>query len=637
MYKRFHYGVASIAKSFGIDITVLTKIWEQIYLKREKSRGKESAVKFCKELNTVCERYALRQPIIPIPWTRSDKDGFPRILGEPFKVRLRSEDPRVVVFTLSVMRSCESMMLPISKDIETVTAPSRADTSTIEAIIEFIPTWLKRFKRIKLDRLIYHCTLKNGPNGPALRTSDTDLVSVMNDPVLWQAITTVSGKLNDRSLNRIYVDGSLQGIHSKLNQFPDKSGKTRTIGIIDYYSQRALKPLHESLMSFLGSLVSDGTYSHQNVGKFAQQKTLEKSFVYCADLTAFTDRFPAAIQRALLLKLLKDPELAQALWTLLAERQFTVAWSGEQVTYSCGQPMGAYASWPLCSLAHHLVIEYCAHLVGKPAKENYRQIGDDTIITEPAIAQKYQEVISALGVDINQGKTVLSAESSDYACAEVAKQLYLNGICLTPLTPGFVLNLWKPYMFNTCMEVLRSRYDWFRTETPSMLIETFYRKGTKDWDKVWLQATNPFTGSIKPLERGYNEHSPWIPMEIGDLEDRLRKMLIERFSRKHAKIVEAKLAQFTSQGSPWKGSTPPPRCLSYVSYEISKQFTNGLASLNRASSITDLRKFVEEFSFIPNPEVPYMERKELRQRRISSIIESLYYYDGSSMFVQMDW
>lgn len=636
MYQRFHYGIALVAKAFDIDIAVLTRRWEQIYLSYSQYKGKAFAVRFCKELNTVCERYALRQTITPIPWTKSDKDGFPKILGKPFKAYLRNSDSRKVVLALSVMRSYEVLRLPISKDISTVTAPCKADADLINDIIGFIPQWVSRLQRVSLRKMKYHYTVKNGPNGHALHTSDTDLSAVMADPKLWGAISTISDKTKNKTLAKVKIDTSLSGLHSKLIQFPDKGGKTRTVAIVDYYSQRCLKPLHESIMGLLASLVSDGTYSHQNVGKFAQLKTKEKSFIYCADLTAFTDRFPASIQRELLFELLKDDEMSQALWTLLAERSFTVAWSGEVVTYQCGQPMGAYASWALCSLAHHLLIEYCGHLVGIPAKYHYKQIGDDTIITEPAIAQKYQELITALGVEISQSKTVCSPALSDYSGAEVAKQLYLNGICLTPLTPGFVQNLRKPYMFNTCIEVLRSRYDFIRPETPSMLIDLFFTKKKKN-EKVWLLCSNPITGAVAPDDPGYADRSPWITKDLVKLKEEYPKILIRMFTDKAMKFVDSEMEFMYSGESPWKGSNPPPHCLKYVKSSISRQLTQVIESLGDISVGADPNKLVEEFSFIPDPLTPYMERKEMRQKRIASLIESLYDYDDTIEFVQLDW
>lgn len=638
MYKRFHGELALIAKSFDVDIVPLTKQWCALYEQRLSCRGKYDAVKFVKELNTVGERYALRQSITAIPWTKSDKNGFPQCISS-FKSYLRSEDPRKVVFALSVLRSCEALRLPISKDISTVTAPSSADADLIADILTFIPQWVIRLQRHSLRELRYHFTVKNGPNGHALHKSDSDISAVISDPKIFEAIQIVQEKLNDASPMSYKKLPTREGsIHSKLTQFPEKAGKTRTIAIVDYYSQRCLNPLHTMLMKILSTLVSDGTYSHQNVGRYAQEKTKEKSFIYCADLTAFTDRFPAIIQRELLFNLIEDKDLSQALWTLLAERSFVVAWSGEIVTYQCGQPMGAYASWPLCALAHHLVVEYSAYKLNiKQSKHLYRMIGDDVIITDRLLAQKYEEVIKLLGVDINLGKTVTSSENQNYSGAEVAKQLYLNGKCLTPLTPGFIRNLWKPYMLNTCIGVLRDRYEFYRTETPSTLIDLLHPNRKQNY-KCWLLCSNPINGIIKPGEPGYDNKSPWISKDLEQKRTEHYIMLVDLLLDKAQKFLDQEFDQLMSGGSPWKDSTQPqPRCLRFIRKDISNQLTKAMDRLGDISIGVPPETLVGEFDFIPDPDVPYMERKEVRQRRMSSVIESLFDYEDNRTFVQLDW
>jgi hypothetical protein len=412
MLKRFHNGLATVGDSYNVDIRPITKEWTRIYALRRKTRGKQDAIKFCKELNTVAERYALRQRIEPIPWTKSNSDGFPVILNFA-KANLRSQNSLTVVLTLSVFRSCEVFRLPISKDISTVTQPCSYDTDLVDSIITFIPKWVKRIPPLNLPDIKYHFSLKNGPNGHALKTSDMDISAVINDPEIYKAICKVQGSLKDirpmESIQELYPDA----IHSRLTQFPEKSGKTRTIAIIDYYSQRCLKPLHEGLMNILGKLVSDGTYSHQNVGKYTQQATKEKSFIACSDLTAATDRFPAIIQESLLKELLKETDLAEPLWTLLAKRSFKLSWSDQIVTYGCGQPMGAYGSWPLFALAHHLIVEYCASTVMNSVKAHYRIIGDDNVITREEVYESYLDVMSRLGLTINPGKTVVTPKNAE--------------------------------------------------------------------------------------------------------------------------------------------------------------------------------------------------------------------------------
>jgi hypothetical protein len=509
----------------------------------------------------------------------------------------------------------------------------------MEDIINFIPDWVKRIPRLTYPGMKYHYTVKNGPNGPALMSSDSDILAVMNDKPILEAIQVVERKLGDDRPMNIYTNHvARDSIHSKLTQFPEKAGKTRTIAIIDYYSQRCLKPLHKGIMDILASLVSDGTYSHQNVGKYAQQKTDDKSFIYCADLTAFTDRFPSLIQRVLLDELVKDKDLSQAWWTLLAERTFKLAWSDEKVTYKCGQPMGAYASWPLCSLAHHLLVEYSAYKAGiKSSKESYRLIGDDVIITDEKTAQNYQKFIQSLGIEINLGKTVISKQASDYSGAEVAKQLYLNGTCLSPVTPGFIRDMRKPYMLNTCIRVLLDRYDFLSNQDPANIIDLFYpmRKHKKNRWISWLLCSNPINGVIKPGFPGYDESSPWTERDLRTIEDDYFVLIADSLANKAIASVEESFSRMLS--GPPLASGAETSAIPHVSRDIQEQLNNMLEEIDYLSMEDLLETVVTKYDFVPDPNAPFRDRKETRQRRLSSVILSLYDYNEGDELGKVGW
>lgn len=56
----------------------------------------------------------------------------------------------------------------------------------------------------------------------------------------------------------------------KLSIVKDTEGKSRIIAIGDYWSQTALKPLHDLLMRILKKLSSDMTYG-QSIGPFGSE------------------------------------------------------------------------------------------------------------------------------------------------------------------------------------------------------------------------------------------------------------------------------------------------------------------------------------------------------------------------------
>lgn len=82
----------------------------------------------------------------------------------------------------------------------------------------------------------------------------------------------------------------------KLSYFPDKELKVRVIAVGDYFSQTALRPLHQFLFRILKRIPQDMTF---NQGKFKETINDNKLF-YSLDLTAATDRFPIELIAKLL-------------------------------------------------------------------------------------------------------------------------------------------------------------------------------------------------------------------------------------------------------------------------------------------------------------------------------------------------
>lgn len=75
----------------------------------------------------------------------------------------------------------------------------------------------------------------------------------------------------------------------RLSSFPDKEGKMRTVGIIDYYSQLILKPLHIYLKRVLEKIPQDCMLDQL---KFKKGILKGAKVFYSVDLSSATDRFP---------------------------------------------------------------------------------------------------------------------------------------------------------------------------------------------------------------------------------------------------------------------------------------------------------------------------------------------------------
>jgi hypothetical protein len=286
--------------------------------------------------------------------------------------------------------------------------------------------------------------------------------------------------------------------------------------------------------------------------------------------------------------------------------------------------MGAKASWPLCALAHHAVVEYCR------SKRKYRLIGDDVGITDKHSANLYLDVISRLGVETNPGKGTLSHEGSLYSSAEIAKRLYLNGHDLTPLTPGLMLSLRNRYL---CLEGIRELKQRFNDPTlPRQIINHFFPKEEREF--IWCLVCNPLTGAVKPSEEGYDMFTGWDSFDIGDLRLTLQEIRCERITQE----IEKEYLKFGSaliSGTPdfsidfsgdlWTSTTTMPDAIKYAHQRLLGEY---LTTWERVATIDvyddEQLLTLEAVEYLPNPENPFMDSKDVRKSRMSSLIYDLY-------------
>jgi len=210
--------------------------------------------------------------------------------------------------------------------------------------------------------------LSKGPNGHSLVNALADIrgmpdsliqsLKAMNLPIGH----TVSSLKENIDLHISFFDKEVRKVAKtsyirRLSSFPDKEGKMRTIGIIDYFSQLALKPLHNYLGQALSKIPQDCTLDQQ---KF--KKLLDGAEIYYSiDLSNATDRFPISVIKSLL-----ECQLP---------RSYVDAWSdvmvgypfnfeGKDLFYAVGNPMGAYSSFNSFALTHHFLIYHCCRKLG---------------------------------------------------------------------------------------------------------------------------------------------------------------------------------------------------------------------------------------------------------------------------------
>lgn len=323
--------------------------------------------------------------------------------------------------------------------------------------------------------------MKSGPG--ARVTAGSSVISHGYDALLWsmaetlwptmKALCLITGNIHfidsvpfqlasdekTRHLNRnVWAEGSL----GKLS-IREEPGKLRVFAMVDSLTQWVLYPLHKALFSVLRLIPQDGTFDQLDpvkrlIGNLKDQK---KGGVWSFDLSAATDRIPVCLQewclsgftspmfselwRALLCdrwyqvpdafyktfgrKFCSDPLYGGTHTIHLSTGQVKTA-AKRAVRYAVGQPMGAYSSWAMLALVHHAIVQFAAYRAGyREWFTLYAVLGDDIVIGDHLVADRYVTLMAEFGVGIGFHKSVIS----DNLSLEFAKRYFYKGEEVTPL------------------------------------------------------------------------------------------------------------------------------------------------------------------------------------------------------------
>jgi hypothetical protein len=207
---------------------------------------------------------------------------------------------------------------------------------------------------------------------------------------------------------------------SRLAVKQELGGKDRIFAMVDYFSQCTLKPLHSLIAKILRNVSNDATWN-QDLGADQVRKWTEGDQpLFSYDLKSATDRFPVHLLEGVVEKVTQSKSYAEKWRDLMVNRSFVFR-SKVGIRYSVGQPMGAYSSWPVFALAHHLTVRAAAK-IAKINNPEYVLLGDDIVIRSEALATSYLRLMQRLGVTISMNKSV-----TGYKVAEFAKRLFLEG------------------------------------------------------------------------------------------------------------------------------------------------------------------------------------------------------------------
>jgi hypothetical protein len=418
----------------------LIDFWFDSIAKMVLTRGIDNTIKRVKLVRLCVTRYLCNQPMAESGdvSVSLNKKGIPRLLG-PLQNLIDTEnisDKRLLMTLLSVSRALPGS--PYRPPLNTITDESKIDSSVISELSMLIPMVMGN-NSLCLNTSPkwkeFHLSTKAGPNAVALVSAMVD-AHILPESLI-KSIEVIGGKDLIEKLNEIrkfdlsaiaetykikkVLNGKPLSIR-KLSIVDAPERKSRIIAILDYWSQTALKPLHDRIFSTLKTLDSDCTFRQTEPNKF-----LTNGPYYSLDLTAATDRFPVQVQEMILAAYTGSENYAKHWTNILTGYEFNVPWLDNcNVLYKAGQPMGAYSSWAVFTLSHHVMVRIAAMKVGNPYFTNYALLGDDIVIGDANVAREYLAIMKSLGVDISESKSHTSDRMFEFA-----KRWYLDKIEIT--------------------------------------------------------------------------------------------------------------------------------------------------------------------------------------------------------------
>jgi len=407
----------------------------------ERTRGTLFAIEYVKGVRLALLHHLSGETQKKVKGVAVFHDGIPKVLGPLVKDIRQGYSPKYYCTLrniLTLLFSTRALSLGKNPDMSPITNPCKGNSLEFKRSIgKHVRSFWTELGftsiEVSLPRALrwreFHFTTKSGPNGHALWTSMNDLWIIPETEL--SNLFILGGKRYEHKVRLLlgFKDYlipmfAFKGeIRRKISWFPDKELKTRVVAIGDFWSQTALIPLHQYLFRQLRKIPQDCTFAQSSF----KDKVKDWTEFYSIDLSNATDRFPIYLITLVLMGRFPK-EYCRAWEQVMVGTPFVCKHDSTVKSYSVGNPMGFYSSWNSFALAHHYVMFFCCKELGISWKQaKYVMLGDDVLIGDRNLANKYKQVLTDLGVDFSPLKTHESTKLYEFA-----KRLVLNGVEITP-------------------------------------------------------------------------------------------------------------------------------------------------------------------------------------------------------------
>jgi len=192
--------------------------------------------------------------------------------------------------------------------------------------------------------------------------------------------------------------------------------KLRSIASPYRLFQVASQPLKADLGQLVRTLDWDCTHDQSKAKPFIQEALRLKKTVYSVDLSSATDYFPYELQEIVLETIYGKDNPYVKLFRDVSRS----TWHSElgDIVWKKGQPLGFNPSFFTFTLTHGLVL---LSLLGKGYDHEFFVVGDDVVILNKGLFDKYLSFLQAAACPYSKDKTLISDELAEFAGKVITK------------------------------------------------------------------------------------------------------------------------------------------------------------------------------------------------------------------------
>jgi hypothetical protein len=182
--------------------------------------------------------------------------------------------------------------------------------------------------------------------------------------------------------------------------------------------QMALNPLGRALFRALRRVPNDYTFD-QTAALPVIQKWIQEDRPMCSmDLSNCSDNLPLDLQLEALSRYGVGTRWLQFFQETCRGTWITLPFGSPVfLSWTVGTPLGLYPTFASFALLHHNLVQWCFQESGVSPEDGvfpYVIVGDDIVIADLEVAQRYRELMNSLGVPISEVKTLWTKGTAEF-------------------------------------------------------------------------------------------------------------------------------------------------------------------------------------------------------------------------------